>query len=48
MAVTRLCKEQDELLQTTERLRSERGMAHEEQDQALQECDDAQQKIGSL
>jgi len=30
-----LCKEQDELLQTTERLLSEHGMAHEEHDQAF-------------
>ena len=40
VAVARLCKEQDELLQTVERLRSEHGMAHEESDQALQERDD--------
>ena len=40
-AVARLCKEQDELCQTMERLRSER-------DQAIQEHDEAQQRIGSL
>jgi len=34
-AVTRLHKEQDELLQTTERLRSEHGVARKEHDQAL-------------
>ena len=33
--VTRLRKEQDELIQTTERLCSEHGVAHEEHDQAL-------------
>ena len=32
MAVTRLRKEWDELLQTMERLRSEHGIAHEERD----------------
>ena len=31
-AVARLRKERDELLQTTERLHSDRGMAHEERD----------------
>ena len=39
-AVTQLCMEWDELLQTTERLRSERGATHEECDQAVQEHDD--------
>ena len=34
-AVTRLRKEQDKLLQTTKRLRSEHGVAHEERYQAL-------------
>ena len=55
MAVFQLCKERDELLQTTERLRSKRGMAHEECDQAFQEHDQAyqerdemEQKVGSL
>ena len=38
-AVTRLRKERDELLQTTKRLHSERGVAHEEHDQAFQERD---------
>ena len=32
MVVARLCKGQDELLQTTERFRSERGAAHKERD----------------
>ena len=32
MVVARLRKEQDELLQTTKRLRSEHGMAHKERD----------------
>ena len=31
-AVAQLCKEWDELLQTMERLRSERGASHEEHD----------------
>ena len=55
MTVSRLRKEQDELPQTIERLRSEHGMAHEEHNQALQdhdqacqERDDTQQKVGSL
>ena len=43
-----LRKEQDELLQTTRRLCSEHGMAHEEHDQAIRERDEAQQRIGSL
>ena len=54
-AVARLCKEQDELVQTTERLCSEHGTAHEEHDQAFREHDqaylepdDAQQKVDSL
>ena len=47
-AVTRLCKERDELLQTAEMVRSERGMAHEKHDQACQERDDAQQKVSSV
>ena len=38
-SVARLCKEQDELLQTVERLCSEHGVAHEEHDQALREHD---------
>ncbi|XP_066361521.1 uncharacterized protein [Miscanthus floridulus] len=53
--VARLRKERDELLQTVERLRSKRGAAREEHDQAFrehdqayQECDDAHQKVGSL
>jgi uncharacterized coiled-coil DUF342 family protein len=53
--VTRLRKERDELIQTTERLYSERGVAHEERDQAFrerdqacQERDDARQKVNSL
>ena len=39
--VARLCKERDELLETAERLRSERGAAYEEHDQALRERDQA-------
>ena len=39
VAVARVHKEQDELLQTVERLHSKHGMAHEEHDQAFQECD---------
>ena len=35
MAVARLSKEWDELLQTVERLCSEHGMAREERDQAF-------------
>ena len=53
--VTRLCQERDELLQTVERLCSERGVSREERDQALRACDqayqerdNAQQKVGSL
>ena len=38
-AIAWLRKEQDELLQTTERLRSECGVAHEERDQAFREHD---------
>ena len=34
-AVALLCKEWDELIQTTKRLRSECGVAHEERDQAF-------------
>ena len=34
-AIARLRKERDELIQTAERLRSERGMAREERDQAF-------------
>ena len=44
MVVGRLRKERDELIQTMERLRSERGMAHEECDQAFQEPDQAYQE----
>ena len=54
-AVAQLRKEQDELLQTMEMLRSEHGEAREERDQAFQEHDqayqehdDTQQKVGSL
>ena len=32
MVVAWLCKERDELIQTTERLRSKHGAAHEEHD----------------
>ena len=46
--VARLRKEQDELLQTVERLHLEHGVAREESDQAFREHDDAQQKVGSL
>ena len=35
MAVTRLHKERDELIQTTERFRSECGVARKEHDQAF-------------
>ena len=48
VAVARLRKERDELIQSAERLRSEHGATHEERDQAFrernqacQECDDA-------
>ena len=34
-AVARLLKERDELCQTMERLRSERGVAHREHDQTV-------------
>jgi len=44
MAVAQLRKEWDELVQTTERLRSEHGMAHEERNQALRERDQACQE----
>ena len=40
--------ERDELRQTVERLRSERGMAREDHDQAVQECDEARQGVSSL
>ena len=43
-AVGRLCKERDELIQTVERLRSERGAAREERVQALRERDRACQE----
>ena len=39
MAIARLHKERDELIQTTERLCLEHGAAHEERDQALREHD---------
>jgi len=48
VAVARLRNERDELLQTIERLCSEHGVAREEHDQACQECDNDQQKVGSL
>jgi len=55
VAVTRLRKERDELLQTMERLCLEHGVACEEhnqalreRDQACQERDNAQQKVGSF
>ena len=55
VAVAQLCKEQDKLIQTMERLRLERDVAHEEcdqtfqeHDQAYQERDNVQQKVGSL
>ncbi|XP_066361530.1 stress response protein NST1-like [Miscanthus floridulus] len=41
LAIARLRKEQDELLQTMERLRLECGVAHEEHDQAFREHDQA-------
>ena len=40
--VARLRKEQDELRQTAERLRSEHGAAYEERDQAARDHDKAQ------
>ena len=40
-AVARLRKERDELLESTERLRSEHSAAHEERDQAFRERDQA-------
>ena len=43
-AVARLRKERDELIQTMERLRSKRDVAHEERDQAFRECDQACQE----
>ena len=46
--IARLHREQDELCQTIERLRSERGMAHEERDQAIRERDEACQRVSSL
>jgi len=47
-AVAQLCREQDELRQTTERLCSERDAARGERDQAVREHDETQQRIGSL
>jgi len=41
VAVARLCKERDELLQTVEKLCSECGVAREEHDQAFRERDQA-------
>ena len=48
VAVAWLHKEWDELLQTMERLCSEHGLARKEHDQACQERNDVQQKVGSL
>ena len=48
MAVARLCKELDELLQTSKRLYLECGAACGERDQAIRECDEAQRRISSL
>ena len=47
-AVARLRKERDELRHTAERLRSERGAAYGERDQAIREHGEAQQRISSL
>ena len=46
--IARLCKEQDELRQTIERLRSERGTAREERDQAIRESDELRQGVSAL
>ena len=46
--IARLRREQDELLQTTERLHSEHGMVHEEHDRAVRERDEAYQVVNSL
>ncbi|XP_066391760.1 uncharacterized protein [Miscanthus floridulus] len=55
VAVARLRKKRGEILQTTEKLRSKCGVAHEERDQAIRECDqaclerdDLQQRVNSL
>ena len=47
-AVARLRKEWDELLQTTEMLRSEHSAAHEVCNQAFQECDQACQECDDV
>ena len=54
-AIARLRKEQDEHIETMERLYSEHDVAHEEHDQAFRERDkacqkrnDAHQKVSSL
>ena len=47
-AIARLCKERDELCQTTERLRSERGTVREERDLAVRERDATRQGGSSL
>jgi len=46
--IAQLRRERDKLRQTIERLRSERGTACEEHDQAIRECDKARQGVSSL
>ena len=46
--IARLHKERDELRQTAERLRSERGTVREEHDQAIRERNEARQGVSSL
>jgi chromosome segregation ATPase len=48
VTIERLCKDQDGLLQTMERLLSECNTAHKEHNMACQEHDNAQQRVGSL
>ena len=46
--IARLRRERDELLQTVERLRSERSTVREERDRAIREHDEAYQVVNSL
>ena len=46
--IARLCREQDELRRTKERLRSECSMAHEEGDRAIRDCGEARQEATPL
>jgi len=46
--ITRLREERDELHRTEERLCSERGIAHEDHDRAIQEHDEARGVADSL